>query len=155
VRVHVHQPEHVSNPIDGRIGVVTDVMSERYGAPSRRRQRAVVIGSAVLGVVALAWLAWAVWFQSTPQVQSKLQTFAVLDAHEVSATVYVRLGSDDVKASCLLRAYAEDHAVVGELDFSVTGRAGTRTVERDFRTERGATTVDLVGCTTPDQERPR
>jgi hypothetical protein len=31
--------------------------------------------------------------------------------------VSVRLGDDDVTASCLLRAVAEDHTIVGELRF--------------------------------------
>ena len=37
----------------------------------------------------------------------------------------------------------------------VTGIDGTRQYEVDVRTERRADTVRLIGCTTPDQSRPR
>ena len=48
-------------------------------------------------------------------------------------------------ASCLLRAIAEDHTTVGEVAFEpVDGRN-----EVSVRTERRATSVELVGCTAP------
>ena len=43
----------------------------------------------MVGVLALAWLAWAGWSQSTPDVQSNLQSFDVVDTHQVEATVVV------------------------------------------------------------------
>ena len=54
-------------------------------------------------------------------------------------------------ASCRVRAFAEDHTTVGEISF--TPAQGRNDVE--IRTERRATSIDLIGCTTPDQERPR
>ena len=135
--------------------VTSDPLSERYGAPSRSRRRGTVLLAGLVGLVALAWLAWAAWSAAHPDVQSKLLTFTVDDAHQSSARVLVKLDTADVRATCLLRATAEDHSVVGEKSFVVTGRRGTTTHELALRTEREATTVELVGCTTPDQQRPR
>jgi uncharacterized protein DUF4307 len=134
---------------------MSQLMSQRYGTDRPGRRRLVVALSGVVGVVALAWLVWAVWFQSNPDVQSSVRTFEVVDAHTVKASVAVRMADEDVKANCLVRAVGTDHSVVGELNFTVTGVQGT--VHRDvtLRTEREATTVDMVGCTTKDQSRPR
>ena len=54
----------------------------------------------------------------------------------------------------MLRAYAEDHSTVGELTFTPDPSEGRRQV-RTMRTERRATSVDKLGCTAPDQHRPR
>jgi hypothetical protein len=135
--------------------VDTDVLADRYGAASPARRRAVVVASGVVGVVALAWLAWAAWFQSTPDVQSSLRSFDVADTHSASAVIAVKPRSSDVTASCLVRAFGTDHSVVGELNFKVTGVDDTTLREVQLRTERKATSVDLVGCTTDGQSRPR
>ena len=133
-----------------------DTLAERYGAPSRGRQRAVVIGSGVLGVVFLAWLGWTALSHGDPEVSSDIVTFSIEGEHAVTAEVDVRL-DEDVEATCVLRAYAEDHTVVGELAFAVdrAALADGSTLEQTIRTERRATSVDLVGCTTPGQQRPR
>jgi hypothetical protein len=134
-----------------------DALAERYGAPSRTRQRAVIVASGVLGVVFVAWLGWTALFHGDPEVSSDIVTWSVRDEHSASAEVDVRLADDDVEATCVLRAYAEDHTVVGELSFQVDAAAleGGSTLEQEIRTERRATSVELVGCTTPDQQRPR
>jgi hypothetical protein len=130
-------------------------MSDRYGTDSPGRRRLVIALSGVVGLVALAWLAWAVWFQSNPDVTSSLNTFHVVDAHSATASVAVRTAEKDVKASCLVRAVGADHSVVGELNFAVTGVKGTIHRDVTLRTEREATSVEMVGCTTKDQSRPR
>jgi len=135
--------------------VRTDPLAGRYGGQSPRRRRTVIIVSGVVGVLALAWLAWAGWAQSTPDVQSKLKSFDVVDRHSVEATVVVDARSDDITANCLVRAFGEDHSVVGELNFEVTGRSGASNHDVTVRTEREATSVELIGCTSPDQSRPR
>ena len=66
----------------------------------------------------LGWLAWTTCAHSTPEVDSELVGFDVDDEHAVDRRVEVRLEDDDVRATCLLRAYAEDHTVVGELSFT-------------------------------------
>jgi hypothetical protein len=130
-------------------------MSDRYGAASPARRRVVILVSGVVGVVALAWLAWATWFESTPDVQSSLRTFKVVDTHSASASVAVHTRNEDVEASCLVRAYGDDHSVVGELNFRVARVSGTTVRTVTLRTEREATSVELVGCTTDRQSRPR
>jgi Domain of unknown function (DUF4307) len=130
-------------------------MAGRYGDQTPRRRRAVILASGVVGVLALAWLAWAGWSQSTPDVESNLQSFEVVDSHSVEATVVVDIRSEGVTANCLLRAVGTDHSVVGERNFEVTGDSGASRHDVTLRTERRATSVELIGCTSPDQSRPR
>jgi len=130
-------------------------MSDRYGTAGPARRRLVIAVSGLVGLVALAWLAWAIWFQSNPDVQSSLRTFRVVDPHTVTASVAIRTDGEDVQADCLVRAIGEDRSVVGELDFTVAGVSGTIHREVTLRTEREATAVEMVGCTTKDQPRPR
>jgi hypothetical protein len=134
-----------------------DTLAERYGVPSPVRRRAVIVGTVVLAVVFLTWLGWTALAHGDPEVSSDLVTFTIDDEHAATARVDVRLGDDDAEATCLLRAIAEDHAVVGELSFDVDAASleGGSTLERVIRTDRRATSVELVGCTTPDQKRPR
>jgi hypothetical protein len=131
-----------------------DTLAERYGAPAPWRRRATIIASVALAVVFLVWLAWSVYEHATPQVTSQLETYSIDDEHTATAVLVVSLDSADVKASCTLRATAEDHTTVGELTFTPDPRKGRRQVET-IRTERLATSVDSVGCTAPGQDRPR
>jgi hypothetical protein len=101
----------------------------------------------------LGWLGWSTWSQATPDVRSDLVTYDVVDEHTATAVVEVRLSGDDVVAACSLRAFAEDHTVVGTLSFRP--HSGEERYEETIRTERRATSVDLVGCTAPGQPRPR
>jgi hypothetical protein len=130
-------------------------MSDRYGATSPARRRLVIAVSGAVGVLALAWVAWAAWFQGTPDVQSSLRSFDIVDSHSATASIAVKPSDPDVEASCLVRAFGEDHSVVGELNFKVSGIRGTAVREVALRTEREATSVELVGCTTKGQARPR
>jgi len=130
-------------------------MAGRYGDQTARGRRAVILASGVVGVLALAWLAWAGWSQGTPDVESNLQSFEVVDSHSVEATVVVDIRSEGVTASCLVRAVGTDHSVVGERNFEVTGDSGASRHDVTVRTERRATSVEMVGCTSPDQSRPR
>ena len=131
-----------------------DTLAQRYGAPAPWRRRALIAASVALAVAFLAWLAWSVYDHATPQVTSELETFSVEDDHTVTAVLVVHLDSSDVKASCTLRAYAEDHTTVGELTFTPDPSRGSRQVET-IRTERRATSVEKIGCTAPGQDRPR
>jgi hypothetical protein len=131
-----------------------DTIAERYGAPAPWRRRALVSASVALAVVFLVWLAWSVYEHATPHVTSELETFSVDDDHTVTAVLVVSLDSSDVKASCTLRAYAEDHTTVGELTFTPDPGKGRRQVQT-IRTERRATSVESIGCTAPGQDRPR
>ncbi|WP_028644949.1 DUF4307 domain-containing protein [Nocardioides sp. URHA0020] len=126
-------------------------LADRYGAPAPWRRRAVIAVSVVVVAAFLGWLGWTIWDQSTPQVRSDLVGYDVVDEHESTATVDVRLADSGVVASCTLRAFAEDHTVVGELVF--VPRDGES--DQSVRTERRATSVELLGCTAPGQNRPR
>jgi hypothetical protein len=131
-----------------------DSLSDRYGAPAPWRRRALVAVSAALALVFLGWLGWVVWEQVTPPVESSIVGFRVVGEHEATARVDVRLSDASVRASCVLRAYAEDHTVVGERSFTPSyGAPQPQTVA--VRTERRATAVELIGCTAPGEGRPR
>jgi hypothetical protein len=130
-----------------------DTLDERYGAPSPWRRRVVIALSAALALIFAAWLGWTVYEHSTPQVTSELESFSIDDDHTVTAVLVVTLDNADVKASCTLRAYAEDHTTVGELTFTPDPR--TRRQVQTIRTDRRATSVEKVGCTAPGQDRPR
>ena len=129
---------------------MTTDLADRYGtAPGWRRPVAVSL-AAVLAVVGLGWLGWTMWFHTNPAVRSELVSFRVTSDHETEARLDVRVG-DGVDATCRLRAFAEDHTPVGELAFAPTSGSN----EVVIRTERRATTVEKLGCTSEGQLRPR
>jgi hypothetical protein len=130
-------------------------LAARYGSPSRARRPLVVGLVVLLAVAGLGWLFWVISFHSRPQVTSELVGFDVDGQHAVVARFTVVRRDADVPASCLLRAYADDHSVVGEVTLPVTGPQTSRSISASVRTERRATTVDLVGCTAPGQKQAR
>ncbi len=127
-----------------------DPLATRYGQPSPWRRTAIIVASGLVGVLALTWLAWTTFFHANPDVSSELVSWDVVDDHAVTARVDVVIRDDDVRATCEVRAVAADHTVVGEATF--TPEDGRNAVQ--VRTERRATSVENVGCTTPDQHRP-
>jgi hypothetical protein len=132
----------------------TDPVADRYGRPAPWQRRAVVVGSGLVGALALSWLAWTTVFHATPDVSSELVGWEVVDDHGVIVTVFVKLEGGDaieIGASCQVQATAVDHTVVGSTSF--TPDEGLNDVF--LSTERRATSVESVGCTTPDQLRPR
>lgn len=131
----------------------TSALAQRYGAPPAWRRPATWAVSAVLAAAFLAWLAWTIADQSAKPVDSDLVSFDVTDLHTATATVDVRVADDATGVACLLRAFAEDHSVVGEWSFSPTADDPDRT-DQTIRTERQATSVELVGCTADGQARP-
>ena len=130
-------------------------LAARYGTPSRARRPVFVAVVALLVVAGLGWLLWVVLFHGRPQVTSQMVGFDVDGQHRTVARFTVVRRAADVEASCLLRAFADDHSVVGERTVPVTGSPSTSTLSVAVRTERQATTVDLVGCTAPGQDRAR
>ena len=131
-----------------------DSLAERYGAPSPLRRRVLISATVLLAVVFLGWLAWTVAGHTSTQVTSELEGFSIIDDSTVSAVLVVSLDDDDVRASCRLRAIAEDHATVGEVAFTPDPAAGRRQVV-EIRTERRATAVESLGCTADGQNKPR
>ncbi len=134
---------------------VTD-LSERYGSPSATRRKALVAVVVVLVAAGLSWLAWAVLEHGRPEAQSALVSFRTEGQHAAVATFTVVRRSEDIEASCLLRALATDHTIVGELEVPVgPGAPRVQTMEQTVRTEREATSVEVVGCSTPRQPQRR
>ena len=131
-------------------GLPTADLGDRYGAPARWRRPARWAAVAVVAAVFLGWLAWAAWFHGTPQVSSKLVGYRVSGDHEAVAVVQVAQ-AETVASTCRVRAFAEDHTTVGEVAFA--GQAGRSDVV--VRTERRATSLELLGCTAQGQPRPR
>jgi hypothetical protein len=131
-------------------------LAERYGAPNRARKPLVVAGTIVLAVAGIGWLVWVIAFHGSPQAQSQLLSFDIAGQHAVHARLTVVRSEPDVQASCLLRAIASDHSIVGELDFTVgPAPATSSTLSKSVRTERRATTVELLGCVAPGQQQRR
>jgi hypothetical protein len=137
--------------LGGTIDVVDQTLTERYAAPPAWRRRVTIGAVAALALVALAWLAWATFEQATPEVESELVTFHVVDAHSANARVDVSIASGAGHPSCTVQALAGDHSVVGELTF--TPRQGSNNVV--VRTEREATAVTVPGCIADGQDHPR
>jgi hypothetical protein len=131
-------------------------LASRYGSPNRTARFALL--SVVVVVVAglLAWLVWVMVVQSRPLVHSQAVSYQVVDEHAATARFTVVRREADVRASCLLRAYAEDHAVVGEANVPVAaGEPRRTTIGATVRTERRATSVELLGCVSEGQSRRR
>jgi hypothetical protein len=130
-------------------------LAYRYGLPGRtnRLVASVLIGALLVGAVGL--LGWTVLAHSTPQVQSQVSTYDVVSDHEAQAVLQVARENRTTEAVCRLQALAADHAVVGELSQPVTDGPEDQVLQLSIRTERRATTVTSLGCTTPDQPRPR
>ncbi len=129
------------------------LLAQRYGR--RGPSRPVLVLAVTVSAAFLGWLAWATWSHATPTVESELLGYAVVDEHAATARVEVALRTDrDPEAAgvrCLVRATSVDHTPVGELSWVPSdGRQ-----EVSIRTERRATSVELVGCTATDQPRPR
>ena len=110
---------------------------------------------AVLAAAGLGWLLWVMVFHGSPEVISELVAYDVRGDHEAAATFTVVRRDADVTASCRLRAVAADHSVVGELTVAVDSGPTTATVRSTVRTERRATGVELLGCTSADQAQRR
>ncbi len=131
-------------------------LGQRYGRGNPRRRLLAVAAVGVLGSAGLAWLVWVMLVHGRPLVQSDMVSFNVVDEHAAEATVTVVRRDQGTAASCLLRAQATDHSIVGELSFNVGPSAPvTSTLTRSIRTEREATSVSMVGCTAEGQSRRR
>lgn len=126
-------------------------LEERYGVRRRRWPAYVLVGA--LAAVSLGWLLWAAVFHATPTVRSELLGHDVRGEHELVVRLMVTIDEDprEVGARCVVRALAEDHAIVGDLSF--VPEPGLNEVV--IRTERKATAAEPIGCTADGQSRPR
>ncbi|HEU4514767.1 MAG TPA: DUF4307 domain-containing protein [Nocardioidaceae bacterium] len=131
-------------------------LATRYGTPSTGRRRLTMIIVAVVAAVALGWVAWAAVSAADPEVTSDIVSWEVVDDHAATATFRVARRTPEVEASCLLRAQARDHSIVGELNVTVgPGGEAVQTLTETVRTERLATVVEVLGCVAEGQNRRR
>jgi hypothetical protein len=130
---------------------VATTVSERYGRPPAWRRPLVITGSVVLAVVFLTWLAWAAFVEATPTVASSLVRWDIVDAHTATAQVEVDLDAKTQDPVCTLQAFAVDHTIVGDKQF--TPVPGSNQVS--VKTDREATSLTLIGCTAKGQDQPR
>ncbi|MFL6024248.1 MAG: DUF4307 domain-containing protein [Marmoricola sp.] len=126
---------------------MSDVLQDRYGRPSPHRRTVIVAATTVLAVVFLAWLAWAAWFGRDDAVNAEVNSFEVVSTHEVRVKLDPDLRDAEVRGTCLVRATARDHTIVGELNVSAARLRASVGQWIPVRTERRATTVEVVRCT--------
>jgi len=131
-------------------------LDERYGTSSPSRRKGVVALAVVVAAAGLSWLVWAMLEQGRPDAQSAMVGFEAEEPHAAVATFDVVRSSTEIEASCLLRAFSADHAIVGEANV-VVGPGGDerQRLTETVRTERQATSVEMVGCVTEEQRRRR
>jgi hypothetical protein len=119
--------------------------AQRYGGARPRRRTPVVLGT----LFALALLAWAIWAgasEGDKAIDATVSSYQVVSTHEIQVKVSAHYRNDDTEGTCLVRATAADHTVVGELNLTADE---LRAADGDWitiRTERRATTAELVRC---------
>ncbi|TDU91428.1 uncharacterized protein DUF4307 [Kribbella voronezhensis] len=130
-------------------------LDARYGR-TRRGRRPLILGVVgVLALTGLVWLLWAAFVQSTPPVSSRLLGYTITSPISATATIQVDR-SKNVEASCRLQAKAADFSIVGEVTLKVPADSPRRqSLDATLTTQRDATAVVLVGCTTANAHRPR
>ncbi|GAA1604490.1 hypothetical protein GCM10009789_68080 [Kribbella sancticallisti] len=129
-------------------------LDARYGRTGRSRKPLVLGIIATLSLVALVWLLWVALLQSNPPVSSRLLGFTITSPTSAKATIQVDR-TESVEASCRLQAKAADFSIVGELTVTVAADSPRQqSIESTLTTQRAATAVVLVGCTTADAHRP-
>lgn len=131
-----------------------DTLARRYGAPSRGRRLVAIALAVVVSVTFLGWLVWAMLFHADPAISSEEIGHRVIDDHSATIEVRIQYGDGPVDATCKLRAISHDKAVVGELTFEPDPADGP-TYDIAIKTDRRATTVEWIGCTTEGQPRFR
>jgi Domain of unknown function (DUF4307) len=123
-------------------------LAQRYGTDRpRRRWLGLALGGLVAGVL-LAWAVWAGTAQDDAPIEAQVTAYDVIGTHEVRVKVEAHFtdpGADG--GTCLVRATAEDHTVVGELNLTADDLRAARDSWIPIRTERRATTASLVRCT--------
>jgi hypothetical protein len=130
-------------------------LDARYGrTPRARRPLLLIAVISVIAVAALVWLVRVAVVQSTPPVSSRLLAFTIPSDTSATATIQVEKRKD-VEASCRLQAKAADFSIVGELTLTVPADSPRQqTLPATLTTQRAATSVVLIGCTTADTARP-
>ena len=129
-------------------------LDARYGRDGKSRRWLVIGVLAVVVAAGLAWLIWAAVVGSNPPVTSRLLGFEVTSPTAAKATIQVDR-TKSVEANCRLQAKAADFSIVGEVTLTVSANSPRhQTLPVTVTTQRAATSVVLIGCTTADSPRP-
>lgn len=129
-------------------------LDARYGRTGGGRKPLVYGVVGALALVALVWLLWAALIQSNPPVSSRLLGFRITSPTSATATIQVDR-TKSVEAQCRVQAKAADFSIVGEITVTVPADSPRQqAVDATLTTQRAATAVVLVGCTTADAHRP-
>lgn len=122
-------------------------VGDRYGTDRpRRRGLALVIGALVVAPLG-AWAVWAAVDAGATRLDASVTSYRIPNSHEIEVKVAVGTRDSGVDGNCLLRATAEDHTVVGELNVTADDLRSATGTWIPIRTERRATTADVVRCT--------
>ncbi|MEV0286773.1 DUF4307 domain-containing protein [Kribbella sp. NPDC050820] len=138
-----------------KMSAAGDDLDARYGRSGRSKKPVVIGVAAVIAAIGLTWLIWAAFVQSTPPVTSRLLGFEITSPTSAKATIQVDR-TESTEATCRLQAKAADFSIVGELTVTVPADSPRKqTLPATLTTQRAATSVVLIGCTTPDNPRPQ
>lgn len=144
----------MTDPHPVHTGSASATLDARYGRTGRSRRLLLIGAVAVVAAIALTWLLWAAFIQSNPPVSSRLIGFKIASSTSASATIQVDR-SKSVEAQCRLQAKAADFSIVGEITVTVPPESPRQqSLDATLTTQRAATAVVLVGCTTADTHRP-
>ncbi len=118
----------------------------RYGDVSgQRRALAGTLAGVLLGALA-AYVGWAAWHHSRPEVAAGVRTYDVVSDARVDVTLEV-VRDPRARASCVLRARDRPGNVVGTVEIPVeAGGRGTRVVPASVPTRARAVVAELVSC---------
>jgi hypothetical protein len=141
----VTDPTEISGQTSAQTSAQT--LAQRYGADRPRRRGLGIAVAAVLVTALVVWAVWAAWFQDDPAIEANVTAYEVVSTHEVRVEVAVHIRDAHAGGSCLLRASARDHSIVGELNLTADELLAARGSWISIRTERRATTATLVRCT--------
>lgn len=122
-----------------------DLLRDRYGIRPRRQPGPFAAVAAVVALALLIWTGWAVWRHADGITQGQVTSFDVTSPHQVRVTLDIGIPGGGT-AACTVEALAGDHTLVGQATVRVTSHSGHAVRILVIRTERAATTADVVAC---------
>ena len=137
----------MSDPTEIPARSATQSLAHRYGTDRRRGRRLGLVAGGVLGAALLGWAIWAAASQGGDPLTVDVTSYQVVGTHEIRVKLAPHFHDADSGGTCLVRATAEDHTVVGELNLTTAQLRAAEGTWIAIRTERRATTATLVRCT--------
>jgi hypothetical protein len=137
----------VSDPTEIPTPSTAPSLAHRYGTDRRRGRVAGLAAGGVLVAALLGWAIWAATSEGPDPLEVDVASYQVVGTHEIRVKLAAHFRDADTGGSCLVRATAEDHTVVGELNLTADQLRAAQGTWIPIRTERRATTATLVRCT--------